>query len=147
MFLALRPLHRTLTEVNPDAIFVARGRRLDLQHRIRRSIIELSDWRWTLAPLFDAGVEEAACELGRERGLTGERLTVLVEAAQLTAALNAWRRGARSAAAPAERFHDERDGNDLDLELAWWSQVARAAGDSALVDRAVARAVRPAPTG
>ncbi|SEG56417.1 hypothetical protein SAMN04489712_106311 [Thermomonospora echinospora] len=134
----LRSLHRRLTEVNPSVVFVARGRRLDLQHRIRRAIIELSDWRWALAPLFDTAVEDAVWALGRARGVPAEQLPVLVEAAQLRVALESWRRGARGAEAPADRFHDERDGNDIDLELAWWCQVARAFKDSPVVERAVA---------
>lgn len=136
----LRRLHRRLAEVDPSVVFVTRGRRLDLQHRIRRAIIELSDWRWALAPLFDPAVEDRVRTLGRARGVPAEQLPVLVEAAQLRAALDAWRRGVRGADAPADRFHDERDGNDIDLELAWWCQVARAFEGSPVVARAVAEA-------
>lgn len=134
----LRPLRRALRETNPDVVFVAPGRRLDVQHRIRRAMIELSDWRWTLAPMFDPAVREAVCALGPRLGLTAGQLPVAVEAAQLRAALDAWRRGARAGDFPADRFSDERDGTDLDGELAWWCQVARAFDRSAVVDRALA---------
>ncbi|HEX2313918.1 MAG TPA: MAB_1171c family putative transporter [Thermomonospora sp.] len=140
-FRTLRSLHRALTEVDPSVVFVARGRRLDLQHRIRRAIIELSDWRWALAPLFDATVEEVVHGLAG-RDLPEEELATLVEATQLRVALEAWRAGARSAGAPAH-VHDERDGNDIDLELEWWCQVARAFARSPLVDQAVARVRGP----
>ncbi|REE95793.1 MAB_1171c family putative transporter [Thermomonospora umbrina] len=138
-FLTLRSLHRALTDVDPSVIFVARGRRLDLQHRIRRAIIELSDWRWALAPLFDPAVEDAVRAVARERGVPEEELATLIEAAQLKAAMAARRAGARGTEAPSERSADERDGNDIDLEMAWWCQVARAFKRSPVVDHAVAR--------
>ncbi|WP_308427989.1 MAB_1171c family putative transporter [Actinomadura livida] len=140
----LRPLHRDLRDVNPNAVFVAPGRRLDVQHRIRRTLIELSDWRWTLSPLFDPAVQEDACRLGERHGLAGERLTTTVEAAQIKAALHAWRDGVRAGdATAADRYGDERDGTDLHCELAWWREVA-AAYRSAAVAGVLARTRRPA---
>jgi len=136
-FRTLRPLHRALREVNPGIVFVASGGRLDVQHRIRRALIELSDWRWTLAPCFDPAVEATVRAQAEKSGLTDARLAVALEAARLKAGLRAWRMGAaRDVAAqddgllPAdgsqEERLEERDGNDLDGELAWWCQVARA---------------------
>jgi hypothetical protein len=135
-FRTLRPLHRALREVNPGIVFVASGRRLDVQHRVRRALIELSDWRWTLAPCFDPAVETAVGTQAEKSGLTDEQLAVALEAARLKAGLHAWRTGA-TRAVPAqngllpadgsqEERQEERDGNDIDGELAWWCQVARA---------------------
>lgn len=143
-FWTLRSLHRDLREVNPHAVFVAPGRRLDVQHRIRRTLIELSDWRWTLSPLFEPAVREAASRLSERRCLSGEQFTTTVEAAQLKAALNAWRRGVRTEAAAADPSGDERDGTDLHSELAWWRQVARAYRTSPTVEAVLARIHRPA---
>ncbi|MGP4025846.1 MAB_1171c family putative transporter [Actinomadura sp. 3N407] len=146
-FRTLRSLHRDLREVNPHAVFVAPGRRLDVQHRIRRTLIELSDWRWTLSPLFDPAVEETACRLGERQGLSGEQLTTTVEAAQLKAALDARRHGVRIKDAAAEdRFGDERDGIDLHSELAWWCQVAHAYRRSATVEGVLTEVRRPTVT-
>ncbi|MBO2453924.1 hypothetical protein J4573_43025 [Actinomadura barringtoniae] len=134
-FRTLRPLHRALREVSPGIVFVASGRRFDVQHRIRRALIELSDWRWTLAPSFDPFVETAVRARAEKAGLTDGQLAVALEAARLKAALRAWQSGEDASTehdglvpadgSPEERL-EERDGNDLDGELAWWCQVARA---------------------
>ncbi len=138
-FRTLRPLHRDLRDVNPRAVFVAPGRRLDVQHRVRRTLIELSDWRLTLTPLFDPAVGEAAARLGERQGLTGERLGALVEAAQIKAALHAWRDGVRATGPDdPDPLDDGRDGADLDDELRWWRRVAHAYTRSAAVEAAVA---------
>ncbi|WP_433334273.1 MAB_1171c family putative transporter [Spirillospora sp. CA-294931] len=135
--LTLRRLHRALREVDPAVVFVAPGRRRDVRHRVRRAMIELSDWRWTLAPLFDPSIQENA------------RDPVVVEAAQLRAALDDWRRGTRGGERPVDRQIDVRDGNDLDGELEWWCQVARAFGGSPAVEEALAssRSRRPHALG
>jgi hypothetical protein len=141
----LRSLHRALQEVNPGIVFVASGRRLDVQHRIRRALIELSDWRWTLAPCFDPVVEAAVRTHAEESGLTDGQLAVALEAARLKAALRAWRRGGAPDGAapddgglPADESHqerlEERDGSDIDGELAWWCQVARAYKHATVAD-------------
>ncbi|MFC0544868.1 MAB_1171c family putative transporter [Kutzneria chonburiensis] len=119
----LRPLHQALADIDPGAVLVARKSRLDSNHRVRRMVMELGDWRWLLAPLFDplvADMAEAAAD-----GATGERLRAVREAAQLKAAAEAWRRGVR-AAAPSTSDGDIRDGTDIQAELSWWLQVARA---------------------
>jgi hypothetical protein len=133
--LVLRPLHRELRSVGPGAVLVARAKRFDPHHRVRRMVIELSDWRWTLAPLFDPAVEEAAARAGRAAGLAGAELAAAVEAARLTSAARAWRAGARSGPSgddqggpdgPDDPFDGPRDGADFDAELDWWVEVARA---------------------
>ncbi|MFF0204655.1 MAB_1171c family putative transporter [Streptomyces sp. NPDC005017] len=129
-FFALRALHVALRTVAPDNVMVAHGRTLDPHHRVRRALIELNDWRATLNPLFSPAVRQAEEERGRNGGLRGEDLDAMVEAAQLSAALELWNSGMRrltpsgADAGPAERT---RDGNGtIDDELAWWTGVARA---------------------
>jgi len=123
LYLRLRPLHRELVKVAPELVYTAPGRRFDPYHRTRRMVLELGDWRWSLAPLFDPRVAALAEERGRAAGYAGERLAVVVEAAQLRNALEAWSRGERGVA--AEREGEVRDGA-LGTELAWWVQVAEA---------------------
>lgn len=129
----LRSLHRALRPVAPDIVFVSPGRRWNPHHRVRRMVIELSDWRWMLAPLFDPAVAAQAEERGRRAGLTGDALAAAVEAAALDAAVRAWERGDRPDAGPTgerptHQEEDIRDGTDLETELAWWLEVARAFG-------------------
>lgn len=128
-FVTLRSLHRTLQPVAPASVMVTRGKTLDPHHRVRRMMIELNDWRTTLSPLFDPAVREAAEERGQGRGLAGEQLEALVEAAQLRAATREWCDGTRPSPAAANPQDDEwiRDGGgSVDAELAWWIRVARA---------------------
>lgn len=123
LYRRLRTLHRELTHVAPELVYVAPGRRHDPYHRTRRMVLELSDWRWSLAPLFDPEVARLAEQRGRGAGHAGERLAVVVEAAQLRHALERWSRGERGGA--GERAGEVRDGA-LGTELAWWVQVADA---------------------
>lgn len=149
VFWPLRALHRELRHISPDAVMVARGRRLDPHHRVRRLTIELNDLRWELAPLFDPAVGAAAARLGRAAGLDGERLSAAVEAAQLKAASQAWDGEPQPAgsASPgnsgsdggSDGDGDARDGTSIDAELEWWAAVARAFRTSPVVTGALAR--------
>ncbi|WP_338043429.1 MAB_1171c family putative transporter [Nonomuraea lactucae] len=129
VFLGLRPLHRALQPVDPTVVFIASRKRFDPHHRVRRMVIELSDWRYTLMSLFDPVVEESAARSGREAGLTGEQLKASVEAIRLKTAALRLRHGSRTAVdAPAQRHDDARNGADFEKELDWWLRVARAFG-------------------
>lgn len=136
----LRPVHRALAPVAPALAYTAPGKRLDPYHRTRRMVLELSDWRWTLAPLFDPAVVHDAERFGREARLPPAELAASIEAAQLKAALQAWKRGA--AGAPADRdgrAEEPRDGA-FDTELTWWLDVVGAYARCPVVDRAVTAA-------
>jgi hypothetical protein len=146
----LHGLHRALRHVDPALVMVASHKRLDPHHRVRRMMIELSDWRWRLAPIIDPAVGSAAATLGRDTGLTGDELAAAVEAAQLKAASFAWRRGVRSAAVTlgADRLGEDtpKDGTDIQAELAWWVRVARAYRSSPVVAGALAQVPASAAT-
>jgi hypothetical protein len=139
VFMLLRPMHRSLRYVNPAVVFVARGKRFDPHHRVRRQLLELSEWRWTLAPRFDPEVRSAAERIGALRGLTGVDLEVTVEAAQLKAAIHHTRRASGS---PIVR-EVTHDGSGLDSEYAWWVAVAHAFRHSNVVTAALAEAREP----
>lgn len=144
-FRDLRPLHRALRHVDPAIVMVARERRLDPHHRVRRMVMELSDWRWPLTPLFDPALGESVARSGARAGLTGDELKAAVEAAQLRAASAEWVRGSKprdggggrgggvgpagslpldAPGPPADA--DIRDGTGVDEEISWWVSVARA---------------------
>ncbi|MEV8504548.1 MAB_1171c family putative transporter [Actinoplanes sp. NPDC051475] len=130
-FWTLRPMHQVLHRVDPALVFVASGKRFDPYHRVRRQLTELSDFRWTLTPLFDPAVAETARRLGHEAGLAGEQLRATAEAAQLKAALANDSPGHRPGGDGAG--DDEViDGTDVDGELAQWLHIA-AAFDSNIV--------------
>jgi hypothetical protein len=137
VFVALRPLHRQLRFVNPEAVFVAKGKRFDPHHRVRRQLLELSEWRWALAPRFDPAVRAAAERIGQARGLRAEALQATVEAAQLKAAVRSSRAASPVAVAVAEAPHD---GSGVDGEYNWWAGVARAFERSAVVTAALVEA-------
>ncbi|SMC85190.1 MAB_1171c family putative transporter [Kibdelosporangium aridum] len=136
VFVLLRPLHRSLRFVNPEVVFVARGKRFCPHHRVRRQLLELSEWRWTLAPRFDPDVRAAAERIGSMRGLSGVDLDATVEAAQLKAAINHSRRRGSGQPCP-EATHD---GSGLDSEYAWWVAVAHAFRNSSVVSAALTEA-------
>jgi hypothetical protein len=142
VFTMLRPLHRSLRFVNPAVVFVAKGKTFSPHHRVRRQLLELSEWRWTLAPRFDAEVRAAAERIALDRGLVGDELLATVEAAQLKAAIQT-RRKAQQPACPL--VETTRDGSGLDSEYAWWIAVARAFRHSPVVTAALAEATSAEP--
>jgi Family of unknown function (DUF6545) len=144
VFSMLRPLHRALRFVNPAVVFVARGKRLDPHHRVRRQLLELSEWRWTLAPRFDPAVRAAAERIGAARGLSGVDLDATVEAAQLKAAIQRTRRARAVTPVPHE---DTQDGSGLDSEYAWWVAVGHAFRHSNVVTTALTEARAPRARG
>ncbi|MEO3787745.1 MAB_1171c family putative transporter [Actinocorallia sp. B10E7] len=139
LYLRLRPMHRELVKVAPELVYTAPGRRFDPYHRTRRMVLELSDWRWSLAPLFDPELAELAERWGHRAGYRGEALAAMVEAAQLRHALQAWTRGERSTAGD-HGGGEARDGA-FTTELTWWVQVADAFCRCPVVGAAVAARV------
>jgi len=137
LYLRLRPAHRALVKVAPELAHTAPGRRFDPYHRTRRMVLELSDWRWSLAPLFDPELAELAERWGRRAGYRGEALAAMVEAAQLKHALQAWTKGERSTARDRGGGEEARDGA-FTTELTWWVQVADAFSRCPVVGAAVA---------
>jgi hypothetical protein len=131
VFTLLRPLHRALRFVNPEVVFVAKGKKFSPHHRVRRQMLELSEWRWTLAPRFDPRVRAAAERIGLDRGLSGDELLATVEAAQLKAAIHS---GRKVGEVPVEAT---QDGSGLDSEYAWWMAVAKAFRYSPVVTTAL----------
>jgi hypothetical protein len=142
VFAMLRPLHRSLRFVNPAVVFVAKGKTFSPHHRVRRQLLELSEWRWALASRFDADVRAAAERIALARGLSGDELLATVEAAQLKAAIQT-RRKAHPASSPVTET--TRDGSGLDSEYAWWIAVARAFRHSAVVTAALAETTAAEP--
>jgi hypothetical protein len=128
--------------VNPAVVFVAKGKTFSPHHRVRRQLLELSEWRWALAPRFDPEVRAAAERIGIDRGLTGDELLAAVEAAQLKAAIVTRRQG-QTAMSPVVEI--TRDGSGLDSEYAWWIAVARALRHSPVVSAALAEATSAEP--
>jgi hypothetical protein len=136
VFTMLRPLHRSLRFVNPEVVFVAKGKKFSPHHRVRRQMLELSEWRWALAPRFNPSVRAAAERIAIDRGLSGDELLATVEAAQLKAAIHS---GRKTGDALVEAT---QDGSGLDSEYAWWIAVAKAFRHSPVVTAALAEARR-----
>lgn len=137
VFTMLRPLHRALRFVNPEVVFVAKHKKFSPHHRVRRQMLELSEWRWALAPRFDPTVRAAAERIGTARGLSGDELLATVEAAQLKAAIHSGRESDHVV------VEATRDGSGLDSEYAWWVAVAKAFRGSPVVTAALAEAAEP----
>ncbi|TCO65894.1 MAB_1171c family putative transporter [Actinocrispum wychmicini] len=133
VFTLLRPLHRALRFVNPEVVFVAKGKKFSPHHRVRRQMLELSEWRWALAPRFDPTVRATAERIGVGCGLSGDELLATVEAAQLKAAIHAGRES------DTVMVEATTDGSGLDSEYAWWVAVAKAFRDSPVVTAALAQ--------
>lgn len=116
VFVQLRPLHR---QVDPATVLVARGKRFDPHHRVRRMLLELGEWRWALTPRLNPTVAAEAERLGRDAGLTGTALAAAVEAARLKAAATSDHHAPYGDVRPT-------DGTGVADERAWWTAVARA---------------------
>jgi hypothetical protein len=126
-FLTLRPLHRGLRPIAPNSVIVARGKRLNPHHRVRRMIIELNDWRTTLTPLFTPETRHTAETHAHHHGLTGAQLEAHIEATQLHTATHHWNHGHRTPTTTPPDDEHTRDGTGtIDTELTWWLRVARA---------------------
>jgi hypothetical protein len=142
VFTMLRPLHRSLRYVNPAVVFVAKGKKFSPHHRVRRQVLELSEWRWALAPRFDPEVRAAAERIALDSGLTGAEFHATVEAAQLKAAIHTRRQKTGTGVVVAEIT---QDGSGPDSEYSWWVKVAEAFRRSPVVTAALAESTEPRP--
>lgn len=127
----LYPLWRDLYQVTPRIALHPPTRSMtDLNYRLYRRVIEISDGLLALRSYRDPAVRRWALERGKEAGLSGDELRAAVAAAQLKAALNAKTAG-RVVPAHSPVWDDGESvercrGNDLTSEAAWLARVARA---------------------
>jgi hypothetical protein len=146
-FYALRPLHRALRHVHPEAVSVAPGKQLDPHHRVRRQLVELNEFRLGLASYFSSDVAESAARLATEDSLSEREVKVIVEAAQLKCASGAMRRNEKSTlptiTSDAAQSSSAEDGTGIVEEARWWGEVSWAFQKSPVVAKALAN---PTPT-
>ena len=97
---SLYPLWRDLCHASPDIALLPPGSRLadtlavrDLGFRLYRRIVEIRDGSLALRPYVDARIAEDARARCRAAGLSNEETDVVVEAANLAAALRAKAKG------------------------------------------------------
>jgi hypothetical protein len=115
----------------------------DLNFRLYRRVIEIRDGCLTLRAFQDPQVADAARNLGRDAGLSGSKLEVLVEAASLAAGLRAMPTQRRAAVAPPTTI-PARGGANLDTEVAWLAEVSDCFAHSPLLRAVLARMEREA---
>jgi hypothetical protein len=132
----LYPLWRDLYQVTPRIALHPPTRSMtDLNYRLYRRVIEISDGLLALRSYRDPEVRRRALQRGKEAGLTGDELRAAVAAAQLKAALNAKVAGRVVPANSPGRADDGETiercrGSDLTSEAAWLAQIARAYASS-----------------
>jgi len=138
-FRALRPLHRALEQAMPGIVFVAPGKRFDPHHRVRRQLIELSDFRLALAPSLDPAVADAARHLGEQAALSTQDLQAAVQATQIRAALKSRVHGNLNTATGHSDVDTVQDGTTVAGELDQWERISRAFAASPIVTAALAQ--------
>ena len=111
----------------------------DMELLLSRQIVEIRDGQLALRPHYDPAVARAARQLARERGLTGDGVEAVVEAAQIAGALRDRAAGHAPPRQPGSVLHDPADG-DLREEVAWLIRVAEAYRSSPVVPTALALA-------
>jgi hypothetical protein len=128
----LYPLWRDLYQVIPRIALHRPTRSMtDLNYRLYRRVIEISDGLLALRSYSDPEVRRRALQRGKEAGLADDELRAAVAAAQLKAALNA-KAAERILPVNAPGRADDGEsiercsGNDLTSEAAWLAQIARA---------------------
>lgn len=146
-FRALRPLHRALEQAMPGIVFVAPGKRFDPHHRVRRQLIELSDFWLALAPSLDPAVADAARHLGEQAALSAEDLRATVQAAQIRAALMGQVHGDPNNATGHSDVETVQDGTTMAGELDRWERVSCAFATSPIVTAARAQSSSSDPAG
>jgi hypothetical protein len=130
---ALGPLWEDIYQAFPGIALPEPGdsARWDLALRLYRRVIEIDDGRLLLRPYMSEAVTAAATVTATQRGLRGDELRAAVEAAEITAALRAYRGGSSAPAPLAE--HATPDRVDVLREAAWLAKVARAYATSPVV--------------
>ncbi|MGP4002777.1 MAB_1171c family putative transporter [Streptomyces sp. 8N706] len=124
----LHPLWAAVGRVFPEIVLYPDSSRRafrDLKFLVGRQIIEIRDGQLALRPYYDPSVARTARELGEAKGITGDELEAVVEAARLAAALHARTSGAGTTAHAAEAPHDPAAG-DIREEALWLIRVADA---------------------
>jgi hypothetical protein len=112
------------------------------EYRLYRRALEIRDAQLALRPYVPPGLPELALVIGGRRGLDPVSADVLLEAAELVAALDAHRAGCRYASGlePVIRQHAP-ESPDLLAEAAWLIRVSHAMRRSTLVARLHSHAI------
>jgi hypothetical protein len=127
---ALGPLREDIYQAFPGIALPepGDGPRWDLALRLYRRVIEIDDGRLLLRPYLSEAATAAATVTAAKLGLRGDELRAAVEAAEITAALRAFRSGSAAPAPLPE--HAAPDRVDVLREAAWLAKVARASASS-----------------
>ncbi|MFH9292231.1 MAB_1171c family putative transporter [Streptomyces sp. NPDC017520] len=86
VYRVLAPLHRHITEQVPE-IVIQVDLSWDLRTRLYRMVIEIRDAQWALHSWMDSRTAVVAHEEAERDGVEGEELAALVEAAQISGAI------------------------------------------------------------
>ncbi|MFI9234855.1 MAB_1171c family putative transporter [Streptomyces sp. NPDC053079] len=131
----LVPFHREVTALVPEPV-IPLDPRADLRTRLYRTVVEIRDAQWSLRTWMDPAVADAARRRAEAAQLQGDDVAVVVEAAQLRAAIQA----KAAQRQPAGHTHAPRvaEPGDLAAELAFQRRLARAFAGSPLVTAALA---------
>jgi hypothetical protein len=128
----LRPLWYAVCQAAPEVVLdpphssrADHWKPWDMNFRLYRRIIEIRDGCLALRPYLDEEVASRARRLGERAGLDGIELNAAVEAATLTAAIDAKASG-RPGLDRAGPVLGTSGGSDLAGELAWLTKVAGA---------------------
>ncbi|WP_405616601.1 MAB_1171c family putative transporter [Streptomyces sp. NBC_01508] len=120
---ALTPLHRRITEQIPCPVIQITPPQ-NPRARLYRMVIEVRDAQWALRPWMDPEVARAAREEAERAHLKGDELAALVEAAQISGAIEAKRHN-HVPEDPPETPLAAAPG-DLAAELAFQQKLAQA---------------------
>ncbi|MFE5864315.1 MAB_1171c family putative transporter [Streptomyces virginiae] len=143
-----RLLRRQVIEVRDGRLALRPHDDAEVEHTARdlrllrhRQVVEIRDGQLSLRPHYDGEVAETARVLGEARGLTGDDLEAVVEAAQIAAALHARAAGADQDISQPLLPHDPA-GGDILREADWLTRVAEAYRKSPVVATVVATTQR-----
>jgi hypothetical protein len=132
----LYPLWATMSRTFPEIVLYP-GRSSpwairDLEFLVGRLIVEIRDGELVLQSYYDPGVADMARERCAAKGVTGDTVEAIVEAAQIATALRRRSLGLPATAYTHEAPHDPAAGS-LREEGAWLSRVADAYRDCPIV--------------
>ncbi|ANP52044.1 hypothetical protein J2Z21_009272 [Streptomyces griseochromogenes] len=139
----MSPLWAELTRVYPEVVLfpdihhaspLQALRDEDPHFLVNRTIIEIRDSQLALRPHYDPQVANAARELCTARGMGGDEVEAIAEAAQIKAALRA-RASGHDRHHGADIPHDPAAG-DMKFEREWLGRVADAFHGSSLAEQA-----------
>ncbi|MFK0017007.1 MAB_1171c family putative transporter [Streptomyces sp. NPDC091027] len=134
-----RLLRRPVIEVRDGRLALRPHTDPEVEHTTRdlgllrhRQVVEIRDGQLALRRHYDSGVAAATRALGADRGLTGDSLEALVEAAQIAAALRA-RAGGTGPRTPQLPLPHDPAADDVAREADWLAAVAEAYSTSPVV--------------